>query len=466
MSKRSVRFSSSTKDGHDGDEPPPPSKRSRMMMMKDDDDDEYDRKPAAAAAAASAKPNKTKTKNKQQRYRPNEDELDDIDEWDEKEDDDEGFDGTIPTESQLIEAKRQRRQKRVFGGGEDDTTHIDNETSLATEGVKIEPFHMRDEENDGMGYFDGDTYIFRKQPADDDGEPDAWADSLRDEDGNPTTDLARDTVPKVASSSSGRKSSQENLDDWTKEQLYGRILPLVSDTETVAKAIRRYGQIVKQQRKQKGGGGGKNKKYQSSSSKDGGGGGDDEDDEDDNNLAKSCLDDLTGAANALLLQGDVDIYDTTRADILRMFPSSTSSSIGQNGGMKSSTTTNTTSTSSPSNNKQKVQWEYMGNQDNQLHGPFTTQQMLDWVSSGYFVGPQRVKIRTISEQQEEEEPPQEKKRPELSTEEDLLADLMDDDDDDDDDEKEKEERPAKKLKNNIVKGEWLWSNEIDYKKYF
>jgi hypothetical protein len=52
----------------------------------------------------------------------------------------------------------------------------------------------------------------------------------------------------------------------------------------------------------------------------------------------------------------------------------------------------------------------------------------------------------------------------LSTEEDLLADLMDDDDDDD--EKEKEERPAKKLKNNIVKGEWLWSNEIDYKKYF
>jgi CD2 antigen cytoplasmic tail-binding protein 2 len=451
MSKRSVRFSSSTKDGHDGDEPPPPSKRSRMTMMNDDDDDdEYDRKPAAAAAV---KPNKKKTK--QQRYRPNEDELDDIDEWDENEDDDEGFDGTIPTESQLIEAKRQRRQKRVFGRGEDDTTHIDNETSLAAEGVKIEPFHMRDEENDGMGYFDGDTYIFRKQAADDDGEPDAWADSLRDEDGNPTTDLARDTVPTVVSSSSGRKSSQENLDDWTKEQLYGRILPLVSDTETVAKAIRRYGQIVKQQRKQTGGGG-KKKKYQSSSAKDDGGGDKDED-EDDNNLAKSCLDDLTGAANALLLQGDVDIYDTTRADILRMFPSSTSSSIGQNGG----TTTNTTSISSPSNNKQKVQWEYMGNQDNQLHGPFTTQQMLDWVSSGYFVGPQRVKIRTISE---EEEPPQEKKRPELSTEEDLLADLMDDDDDDD--EKQKEERPAKKLKNNIVKGEWLWSNEIDYKTYF
>jgi hypothetical protein len=37
-------------------------------------------------------------------------------------------------------------------------------------------------------------------------------------------------------------------------------------------------------------------------------------------MAKSCLDDLTGAATALLLRGEVDIYDTTRQGILKLLP--------------------------------------------------------------------------------------------------------------------------------------------------
>ena len=40
-----------------------------------------------------------------------------------------------------------------------------------------------------------------------------------------------------------------------------------------------------------------------------------------------------------------------------------------------------------------VQWEYRGNQDNFIHGPYTTQQMLEWTKAGYFVGAAAVDIR-------------------------------------------------------------------------
>ena len=54
----------------------------------------------------------------------------------------------------------------------------------------------------------------------------------------------------------------------------------------------------------------------------------------------------------------------------------------------------------------------------------------------------------------------------LSTEDDLMADLMDDEDEDDED----ENRPSKKAKDAqstsvIIKGQWMWSNEINYQKY-
>jgi CD2 antigen cytoplasmic tail-binding protein 2 len=408
--KRSIRFSDSTKG--------PSEKRSRPNP--DDDDD---RKPAAAAVPILKTP---RYKQRKANERPNEDEMDDIDDWNEREDGgDEDGDVVLPSEHELLEAKRRRRQQRSNAlGGED--TQIDAETSLATEGVKIEPFHMRDEENDGSGYFDGDTYVFRKLAADDDGEPDAWADSLRDEDGNPTMEIAR--VPTAdASTTKKKRSSQEDLDDLTKEQLYERILPLVSDSETVAKAIRRYGQLVKQQQQEK-----KRKKKEGISDSS------DNNDDEDSNMAKSCLDELTGVSNALLLQGEVDIYDTTRELILRMFPDHKEG-------------TNPT----PKN----VKWEYMGDNDNQLHGPFTTEQMLGWVKAGYFVGPQRVKIRYI--QEKEEDTATKPSEPELSTKDDLLADLMDDDDD-----KDATPPPAKKAKTtSVIKGTWMWSNEVDYQKY-
>jgi len=46
-----------------------------------------------------------------------------------------------------------------------------------------------------------------------------------------------------------------------------------------------------------------------------------------------------------------------------------------------------------SSDKPPVQWEYRGNQDQQIHGPYTTDQMMGWIHAGYFVGEAAVDVR-------------------------------------------------------------------------
>jgi CD2 antigen cytoplasmic tail-binding protein 2 len=383
MSSRAVRFAANTKEPDSN----PSAKRRR------EDDDTEDSKPPAKA----------------KRYRPNEDELDDIDEWQkEEEDNDDAGDEAGPSERELLEAKRKRRQQRGKMMDGDGNTNIDESTSLAAEGIAIEPFHMRSEESDGAGYFDGDTYVFRKNDPNE--EPDAWLDSLQDDNGKQTGEIAS-SVPERKEA----KREVEDYDSWTKEQLYSKIIPLVSDTETVAQAVRRYGQLVQKKKPS-----GKKKNgvtAPSSSSSD-----------ETKDMAKSCLDDLTGAANALLLRGEVDIYDTTRQVILKLLP--------QHQELPKVATTTEKQT--------PAQWEYMGNQDAQMHGPYSTEQMIGWTQAGYFVGNQKVKIRAIRERQP------------LSDKDDLLADLMDDDDDDDD---------GNNTGQNTTKGEWMWSSEVHFQAY-
>jgi CD2 antigen cytoplasmic tail-binding protein 2 len=436
--KRNVHFPA----GSITDTQPPPQKKRRGI---EEGNTTEDRKPSALRPSTFKNNNKNSNRNNKN----NEDELDDIDDWNEREDGDneEDPDGgnQLPSKSQLIEAKRKRRQIRGSGGAlfndDEDDDHMDAaETSLATDGVKIEPFHMRDEETDGTGFFDGDTYVFRKHPPLEDGEPDAWADTLMREDDDKDGDSLNIAVAK-RQPHNNKSVLQEDLDELSKEQLYKRILTLLGETESIMQAIQRYGKLVKNPRKQKYGGK-KNAIINKSIMND-----------DKCNVAKKSLDELTGTANALLLKGEVDIYDTTKKGICRMFPSLEQQTNNNIGTAKNNTDIIT-------------KWEYQGNEDNELHGPYTTEQMLEWKKAGYFVGIQRVKIRTVQEEKSEE-------KESLSTEEDLLNDLMDDDDDDDDDDKEEvevedESRPNKKAKNTntgTVKGEWMWSNEVDYQKY-
>lgn len=347
---------------------------------------------------------------KQKKLRPNEDELDDLDDWKE-EDDEDDKNGVLPSEKELLEAKRQRRQNRNALDA-DGKTKIDDMTSLAAEGIQVEPFHMKNEESDGTGFFDGDTYVFRKHNVEEgeDEEPDAWLDRLREdeEEGKKSLYQAPVAKPKTAET-----PSKESMDDLTKEQLYRKILPLLNEKESVSQALIRYGRLIKPARGAKGVSADASQLVAQSS-------------------AKGYLNELTGAANALLLRGEVEIYQATKPDIERFLP--------------------TSQFQTPAGTKRLIEkqppakWEYQGNQDGVNHGPYTTEQMLEWVKAGYFVGAQRVKIRTIREGQKE-----------VSTQEDLLADLLDDDDE--------EDNGDAKSERVLVKGEWQWSNEVDFGAY-
>ena len=165
-----------------------------------------------------------------------------------------------------------------------------------------------------------------------------------------------------------------DMDDWSKEELNARILPLVSGSETILQAIFRDGTLIKRLPKGEAG-----------------------------SLSQKSLDDLTLASNAILLQGDVDIYQKTRTDIMEMVPDQPEAvvPVTQQGPV--------------------VQWEYKGNRDGERHGPYSTQEMLGRTQAGYFFGSQAVQIRTVISGSASQ----------ASTQDELLLDLMDDDDNDD-----------------------------------
>ena len=309
-------------------------------------------------------------------------------------------DHAVPSEKELLEAKRKRRHDRA-GIDDDGGTNIDDSTSLAADGIAIEPFHMKNEESDGTGFFDGDTYVFRKYNAEEgeDEEPDAWLDRLREDaaEGRTTEYRVPDRKPK-------EEPSRQLMDDLSKAQLYQKILPLLNENETVSRALIRYGRLIKTSR------GPKEASPASASS------------------AMAHLNDLTGAANALLLRGEVMIYQLTKVEIQRHVPTSHSSESKKRLIAR----------------QPPARWEYRG-QDGELHGPYTTEQMIAWTKAGYFIAKQRVRIRTIRQ-----EPKQ------LSTEDDLLNDLMDDDDDESNGLTEETE---------LIKGKWQCSAEVDFDSY-
>ena len=372
----------------------------------------------------------------------------------------------IPSRSQ-IEAKRNRRRQMrenngaFFDKDDDDDDDDDDDvkkrradpseaTSIESDGIKIEPFHMREEDTDGTGYFDGDTYVFRNNtPLGE--EEDAWVDDV--DNSNP---LKIDPATLSSSSFSVNKnkrkqSSQEDLDQYSKAQLYQKVLPFIGNTESIMQAIQRYGKIVKNNSRRS------NQNYEGGTKQQRTNDGTKITVSDQHDVAKKNLDDLTGIANFLLLnKGEVDIYDTTKAKIFHMFPSTAIESKNSSMVMITTITRGNITT----------KWEYQGNEDNQLHGPYTTEQMLSWTKAGYFVGAQRVKIRTVREEKDETE----RSKP-LSTQDDLLADIMDDDDDDDDgddDVKTEESRPSKRSKSKNFttnRGAWMWSSEVNFRNY-
>jgi CD2 antigen cytoplasmic tail-binding protein 2 len=459
---------------------------------------------APSSLPASKAGNEIRHHRSKKRSRPeyNVDEIDDVDDWrPEDEDDDEandgnnGVGGAVLSEKALLEAKRIRRLKRAVqleNGDEYDDVDDDNEipgrvdasgragigggarreanqwdrkvgASLLddadaddNDGIPITPFNMDQEENDGDGYFDGDTYVFRRGGGGnkDDEEPDAWADASDDE-----FNEAADAIPKAGSSRSGagafatRPGSSTdgarrgpNFDEWTEQELYARIVPLVSDTETVTAAIVRYGSLIRHQSKRAGaasdagptGEAPAESSTLTSSSR----------------RAQEALNELTEASSALLLKGQVDIYQKTRTDLLRMLSKS------ENGEREESAVQARRDEVTPHKTK-AVQWEYMGNEDKQIHGPYASEQMRQWIAAGYFVGASAVQVRPIFAEERAGEDLG------ATLQDDLMNDLMDDEDHDNDDNDNayKDGDHLKPAAKEQVRGDWQQSDQVDFRQF-
>lgn len=419
-----------------------------------------------------------------------------------------GTPSIIPTigvnEHDLLQAKRTRRTRRVVGDAfledDDDDDREDQPkhnkktravaTSLTADGISVEPFHMDDERTDGSGYFDGDTYIFRKNAGGDDDEPDAWLDGLstmqQDNNNNDDSNTSTTSTAIQRRQQPIRWSEPPTMDDWSKPDLYAVVLQcLGTDSETVTQALVRYGNLMKQQQQHH-----KQQRRPLPKRK-----------REDNNdatriidamdgaitlppqiaVAQKSLYTLTEAANALLLaQGQVDIYQMKRSDIETLLQSLRPNT--NNTPSSHSLPLTTTPTPSVPNDgdgsdgtigtsmDKTVQWEYMGNQDEAIHGPFSTADMLAWIQAGYFVGPTAVRVRTVAvpapppSTRIDAPPPLD----EQSIREDLLSDLLDDDEDDDTDNNGKVTSKAATQNDTeptTIRGDWILSDRVDFNIY-
>lgn len=137
----------------------------------------------------------------------------------------------------------------------------------------IEPFNMTSEREDGSGYFDGDTYVFRRGNPEE--EEDAWLDQLDENtrnrngniNGNINGNTSKDSSSNInamnntntqssitstsTTASNARDARTRAMNEMTKEQIYDELVPLLAtDSESILQALGRYGSIIKRETKQ------------------------------------------------------------------------------------------------------------------------------------------------------------------------------------------------------------------------
>jgi CD2 antigen cytoplasmic tail-binding protein 2 len=309
----------------------------------------------------------------------------------------------------------------------DDTTDAFASPSL----VPVEAFNLNEERTSGDGYFEGDMYIFRRKRKGD--EDDEWLKSLKDypkaqymdKKVSPRENMKRD----VDSGESDNNSEGPTCPDDRKLKqaliIKNMLGILTSPEETVSEAMRRLDTSFR-------------KLSQKPAEVDG-------------NISGSCgdnarqkLKNLSELANELVMMSfEHDVYSIAAVDLKRLHEELISATSTQQQ-VERNERTSSSATDEP------VQWEYCA-QDNNIYGPFSTSQMMQWMKQGYFLGESAVRTRKVT-------------TPILQNStftndsntykaEDLVADLEDSDED-------FEEGDKKKHCN-----EWMMSDSIDFSKY-
>eukprot|EP00985_Skeletonema_marinoi_P024174 scaffold16655_cov71-Skeletonema_marinoi.AAC.1 len=105
-------------------------------------------------------------------------------------------------------------------------------------------------------------------------------------------------------------------------------------------------------------------------------------------------------------------------------------------------------------------WEYRGNEDEAIHGPYTSKQMMEWTSCGYFVGDSAVDIRRVGSMSSEvgKVKTVEEDAPTKTDVDDLMADL-ESDGEDNCDEGDRESASVN------AESSWMRSDRVDFSLY-
>jgi CD2 antigen cytoplasmic tail-binding protein 2 len=323
----------------------------------------------------------------------------------------------------------------------------------------IEPFNLKSEREDGDGYFDGDTYVFRRKRNIDE-EEDAWLQQMEDEGTTLRTIAKTDGFQSVEKKQHQRGSLEDRLrreqdDKKSKEEIYREIAELMAnDDETVLQAISRVGNIIKNERKRK-------RVSNILLSKDTLIHSDSFIQVSTMSSAQSALNRLTELTNTCMMRFDdgAKIFELTKLDL---HPSLHTNNITFNIDSRSKYFDTDQSLHDESLKDQSVVcdpvpvecrkgvwWEYRGNEDDKVHGPFSTEQMLSWVQAGYFVGDSTVDVRMIHVVDSDKKDT----RDNNANMQDLLGDLDDFD---------PNEQPSDSYRNN----EWRRSNAVNFREYF
>ena len=384
--------------------------------------------------------------------------------------------------------------KEKEGDGEQE---VDATYSLLNEkdtGVPIESFNLQDERTNGEGYFDGGMYVFRRRNREEE-EEDAWLQSLEEQQKQlggvfPTTTrkIGEDNgVGQSSSSSSGDEDAlgegeANNLDRagqvLEKARVVQQILALLATPkETISDAMRRYGRISKLQTKQK-----MMTKQRSTTTAAG------DNDASNGSVARDnanqCLQRLTSLANTLVMTyNENDVYEKSAEELQlwnQVLVAGQHPQQAAGNGVEYETNerfvtehsvpdessryfdSNSSTAVTRTANIASVQWEYCG-QDGNIHGPFSTDQMLQWIRQGYFIGESAVRVRKVHHENACSVTDTTTNAKDAATVEDLMADL-EDSDHEDNGEKEETKDDAN-LQQSSDQSEWMRSDEVDFSSY-
>ncbi|XP_074641708.1 CD2 antigen cytoplasmic tail-binding protein 2 homolog [Tubulanus polymorphus] len=265
-------------------------------------------------------------------------------------------------------------------GQEDDTIDYD-------EGTKITPFNMKEEMEEG--HFDTEgTYIFKSNK---DEIQDNWLDNI---------DWVKvKQIPKQDETQKTNKDDDDDDDDADLPELdklstYEKILTLVKPGESVMKAIKRLGGKKVSAATSASQKWNKKKKKASDGNKV---------EVDEPGVDKEAMLRLTEYADALMQSGEFDAYSDTYEKIsfkLKMLkppkPLDAESELDMFADdFDSKDESKTTSSQSALKSAEQkpegstndnVMWEYKweDKHDAELHGPYTSDQMMNWADDGYF----------------------------------------------------------------------------------